>query len=164
MNEHWQQLIDALRTEVREYGGLLHLFECQYRCIMRNAPDEFLAFNGVVNDQIEKVGEVRVIRERLVRNYAIAEGLPEEATLSSMLESGPAALRPLVRALIEEINSLLARTQKRIRQNRILVGHMVEASREIVRAIDPEAITETYSNDGTVKTEFNVAAGHYLPS
>ncbi|MCS7009570.1 MAG: hypothetical protein NZL93_06500, partial [Chthoniobacterales bacterium] len=70
MRDVFHKIIEALRLELHEYGGLLHLFERQQEEVLRHNPDGFLALCGEVEQQLDRIQTCRSAREELVRNTA----------------------------------------------------------------------------------------------
>lgn len=148
MREAFHRIIEALRSELHEYGGLLHLFERQQEEVLRHNPDGFLALCPDVEQQLDRIQACRSSREQLVRNTATLLNAPPDSPLTSLLPACPEELRPLLIALIQEINDLLTRTQRRSRQNHMLLGQCLELARQMVAATRPEAANRTYSSNG----------------
>jgi flagellar biosynthesis/type III secretory pathway chaperone len=144
----FQQVIDALRAELNEYGGLLHLFQQQQQFVLHHNPEGFLALTNGVEEQIQRSAEKRIERERLVRETALLAGVDPESPLTALLPYCPEQFRPLLSALIEEINDLLHRTQRRLRQNHMLLGQSLELARQMVGMSKPEVATNTYNARG----------------
>ena len=147
-NTFYQQVIDALRAELNEYGGLLHLFQQQQQYVLHHDPAGFLSLNEGVEEQIQRSIEKRLERERLVRETAIQAGVDPTSPLTSLLPYCPEPFRPLLSALIEEINDLLHRTQRRLRQNHMLLGQCLDLARQMVGMSRPELTTNTYNYRG----------------
>ena len=144
----YQQVIEALRAELNEYGGLLHLFQQQQQFVLQHDPEGFLSLTDGVEEQIQRSIEKRIERERLVRESALEAGVDPESPLTALLPYCPQQFRPLLSALIEEINDLLHRTQRRLRQNHMLLGQCLELARQMVGMTKPELMTNTYNSRG----------------
>jgi hypothetical protein len=153
MPEPFTPLLAALQLELQEYGALLHLFDIQKDCILRRDPSGYLELNPQVERQIEHLTRCRLDREALVRQVARECGQPEDSTLLALTPGCPPARQPLFRALIEEINNLTVRVQRRLRQNREMLACCVEVAREIVAAVDPGALPGTYSAQGALSAK-----------
>jgi flagellar biosynthesis/type III secretory pathway chaperone len=154
LQEQFQEIVAALQNELQEYGGLLHLFDRQQKCIVHQDPTGFLDINVDVDEQIAKLSHCRIEREALVRSTAIAMGQSPDITLASLMVSFPLQQQPLLRALIEEINDLISRTQRRTRQNRMLLAQCVESARQLLAVSNPGAIPGTYGSHGQVRNTY----------
>jgi flagellar biosynthesis/type III secretory pathway chaperone len=155
MHECFLQLLSTLQAELQEYGALLQLFDLQQACIVRHDPAGFLELNPQVEEQIEKLARCRVDREALIRQAAVECGRPEDSTLVALTPDCPPTRQPLLRALIEEINNLVVRTQRRMRQNCELLARCVEMARELVSVGNADAVPCTYGAHGEVSARIN---------
>src|SRR5205823_4140789 len=63
-------LIELLRSELEEYGGLLALLEDQQAAIVARAPDRVLEINTAINDQMRMIQMRREAREEFAENLA----------------------------------------------------------------------------------------------
>jgi hypothetical protein len=151
----FQEIVAMLQNELQEYGGLLHLFDRQQKCIVHQDPTGFLDINVDVDEQIAKLSHCRLGREELVRQTALALGKSKDITLSALSHSFAAEHQPLLRALIDEINDLITRTQRRTRQNRMLLSQCVESARQLLAVSNPGAIPGTYGAHGQIRTQYN---------
>ena len=48
----WEDLLDILRDELQEYGGLIGLLNAQQQSILNRRPDSLLEINQTVQTQI----------------------------------------------------------------------------------------------------------------
>ena len=151
----FQEIVAMLQNELQEYGGLLHLFDRQQKCIVHQDPTGFLDINVDVDEQIAKLSHCRLGREELVRQTALALGKSKDITLSALSHSFAPEHQPLLRALIDEINDLITRTQRRTRQNRMLLSQCVESARQLLAISNPGAIPGTYGAHGQIRTQYN---------
>ncbi len=151
---NFKEIVSALQNELQEYGGLLHLFDRQQQCIVHQDPTGFLDINMDVDEQIAKLTQIRYNREELVRQSAVVAGKPEDITLSALTHSFQPEHQPLLKALIDEINDLITRTQRRTRQNRMLLAQCVESARQLLAVRNPGAMPGTYGAHGQVRTTY----------
>ncbi len=147
---HWQTIADSLRTELAEYGALLGLFEQQQQSLFARDADAVLRIGGELEAQAAILQECRRERERATASFATALGLPADSTLRSLLPHVEADARPLLEALINEVNHLLHRVRRTSRQNHTLLSRAVELNQELLRQLRPDAFTKTYSAAGRV--------------
>lgn len=155
IQQTFQEVVSALQFELQEYGGLLHLFDRQQQCIIHQDPAGFLDINVEVDEQIAKLTNCRQQRETLVSKVAVSLGKPADITLSALSNSFQLDHQPLLRALIDEINDLITRTQRRTRQNRMLLAQCVESARQLLNISNPGAIPGTYGAHGQIQTQYN---------
>ncbi len=155
MNTRWEDMADALRAELAEYGGLLHRFELQQQALLARDAAAVLQLSTEIEEQTRLAGDARRQRERIGASLARVLGQPESSTLRSLLPLIEAAARPLLEALIAEVNVLLHRVRRANRHNHALLARTVEAHQELLQQLRPHTFTKTYAPDGRV----SVAAG-----
>lgn len=158
MNSHWELIVTALREELGEYGGLLHLFEVQQRALFDRDADAVLEHATAIEAHSRTLTDRRQRREKLVTAFALDHGRPADSTLRSLLPLVPVDAQPLVEALIDEINRLLHRVRRTSRHNHSLLARAVEVNQETMQTLRPHAFTKMYSPSGRV----SVAAGGEL--
>lgn len=146
----WTPVVDALRNELAEYGGLLRLFDEQQKKIFALDSDGVAGYVPLLEEQAESARSCRSEREQAVRRYAATQGRPTDRSLRQLLPDFPSEVRPLLEALIDEVNRLLHRAKQRTRQNHLLLMRLVELHHELVPALRPQAFTKTYSRHGQV--------------
>jgi len=156
MSQHWEFIAECLRAELADYGGLLHLFEAQQRSLFDRDADAVLRLATDIEVQARSVGDSRCRREQAVAGFAEENGKPRTTSLRAMLPLIEADARPLLEALINEVNMLLHRVRRTSRHNHTLLSHAVEVHRETLQQLRPQSFTKTYSPAGRV----SVAAAH----
>lgn len=154
---HWQLVAECLRKELAEYGALLNLFEQQQESLFRRDPDSVLRVGGEIEDQAQILHDCRRRREQAVANLAGACNQPATSTLRSLLPRVESDARPLLEALINEINHLLHRVRRTSRHNHTLLSRTLELHQETLRQLRPDAFTKTYAADGRVSVAGSVA-------
>ncbi len=150
MNTAWETLADALRAEIAEYGSLLHLLEEQRRFIFQRDVGVVLQSTHSIQPQVDVLQECRERRERAMAEFASANGRAAHGTLRSLLPLVPAEGRPLLEALIAEVNRLVHRLRRAMRLNERLLLCTVECHQELLRRLWPSAFTKTYASNGRV--------------
>jgi hypothetical protein len=148
MSRPWEFIAECLRSELADYGGLLHLFESQQRSLFGRDADAVLRCAHEIEQQALAVAGSRCRRERAVAEFAEENGLPSTSTLRSLLPFFEEAARPLLEALIAEVNMLLHRVRRTSRHNHTLLSRAVEVHQETLQQLRPNAFTRTYSPGG----------------
>lgn len=156
MSTHWEFIAECLREELADYGGLLHLFEEQQRALFNRDADTVLRLANDIEIHAQSIGGSRTRREQAVSHFAESHGKPANTTLRAMLPLIEADARPLLEALINEVNLLLHRVRRTSRHNHTLLTRAVEVNQETMQHLRPNAFTKTYSPAGRV----SVAAAH----
>lgn len=158
MNEPWTIIAESLRTEIAGFGGLLHLFEQQQQCLFARDTDGVLRLSTEIGERTRAMSEQRARREQLVADFAVAHGQPATATLRSLLPFIVEEARPLIEALIAEVNVLIHRVRRLTRQNHTLLARTVESQQELMRSLRPDAFVHTYSAAGRKSLTSNTRA------
>jgi len=146
----WQKIAESLRAELAEYGALLALFEDQQKFIFAHSAVEVLRLAAAIEQQARAVHDIRRFREGVVASFATGHGQSATATLRSLLPQVESAARPLLEALIGEVNHLLHRVRRVSRHNHTLLARTVELHQETLRLARPDAFTQTYAPNGRV--------------
>lgn len=153
MNTQWQSIAECLRRELAEYGELLRLFEEQQGALFARKADGVLRLAREIEDQARTLGQYRRGREQAVAQFALEHERPANSTLRSMLPLIEPDARPLLEALINEVNLLLHRVRRTSRHNHAVLARTLELHRETLRQLQPAAFTTTYSATGFVSTK-----------
>ncbi len=150
MHPHWEILVDHLRAELEGYGGLLQLFNEQQDNLLRGDSDAVLSYAHEIEAQIRIAGELRECREASVRLFAETNRRPPTSTLHQLLPCVSDEVRPLLSALIDEVNHLIRRVRHGARRNHDILSRAVQVHQETLRALRPSAFSKTYSPHGEV--------------
>ncbi|MBA4138866.1 MAG: flagellar biosynthesis protein FlgN [Opitutus sp.] len=150
MNHEWQIIAEALRQEIAEYGGLLHLFEQQQQHLFRRDVDGVLHLSTEIEAHAMNLHECRRNREAAVAAFALEHRQSPTSTLRSLLPFFAAEVRPLIEALISEINVLIHRVRRVSRHNHSLLSRSLEAQQQLIRTLRPDSFTQTYAPNGRV--------------
>ena len=146
----WDPLVELLREEVQEYGGLYNLLDRQQEEIFNREPDLVMQTNGDIEAHMSDMNELRERREATVREMASRFDCDEGLSLKKMLPRFPEFIRPMLQALIEEINAMVSRTRRKAKQNYLLLSRTMEITQEALRMAKPENFSKTYSRKGQV--------------
>lgn len=147
---HWEFIAECLREELAEYGGLLWRFEQQQQALFDRDANAVLQLANEIEAQTGALAESRTRRERAVATLAEQQGRPLNSSLRAMLPLIEADARPLLEALINEVNALLHRVRRTSRHNHSLLSRTVELNQELMQQLRPNAFTRTYSPAGRV--------------
>jgi flagellar biosynthesis/type III secretory pathway chaperone len=150
MNSNWKEIAEYLRVELADYGGLLHLYDQQKRSLFNRQADTVLQLSTAINSQVVRVADSRDRRERAVVAFAASQGRPEETRLRELLPLIEPDARPLLQALVDEINLLLHKVRRTHRQNHLLLSKAVAIHRETLQMLRPGSFSRTYSPTGAV--------------
>jgi flagellar biosynthesis/type III secretory pathway chaperone len=148
MNEPWSIIAESLRTEIAGFGGLLNLFEQQQHSLFARDTEAVLRLSGEIEAHTRLMAEHRQSREQIVAAFALSCSQPAKSTLRSLLPFIAAEARPLLEALIGEVNVLIHRVRRLTKQNHLLLARTVESHQEMLRTLRPDAFLHTYSAAG----------------
>lgn len=150
MNERIQQLIETLRDELKEYGEMLALLDEQQEHLMARRADGVLESVERINTQALVIKRARTRREETQHTLACTVGHPECTGLFVLAQHLPPDYRPLLQALVDENNQLLARVQRRGHQNHLMLSRSVELMQRFISALAPGQNATVYAGDGAV--------------
>lgn len=148
MNQTWNAIAESLRAEIAEFGGLLHLFEQQQQALFTRDAGNVLRISTEIEDQVRQLNDARLRREKLVASFALGLGQAATATLRSLFPLIDADARPLLDALINEVNRLVHRVRRLTRQNHTLLARTIESHQEMLRTLRPDTFMQTYTAGG----------------
>lgn len=158
MTSSWEILVQHLRAELEAYGGLLALFAEQRQRLLQRDADAVLDLAGAIEARAKTATAQREDRERCVRALSLTLGVSGERSLRALVPCFPEEVRPLVMALIDEINVLVHRLRRGARQNRELLARTLEMHQETLRVLRPSSMVSTYSPGGRVNLSTSTAA------
>jgi len=121
-----EQVIEALRNELQQYGEMLALLEAQQEAVSQRESGSILKSVPAIEAQGIAIQEARRTRETHQRQLAWALGRPDSVTFQEIIPLLPEQYRPLVSALVQEINQLLGRVRHFAEQNHLQLRHSLE--------------------------------------
>lgn len=143
-------LVDLLRAELSGYGGLLALFDQQQNHLWNREAQAVADTSHTIQELADETARHRSERETWVTCFATAHAQEADTSLRRLLPFFPADQRPLLTALIDEINHLLHRVRRRARQNHSILARAVELHRDVLAQLHPAARPRTYAPSGRV--------------
>ena len=147
----WEDLLNLLRDELQEYGGLIGLLSAQQQSILNRQPDSLLEINQSVQTQMEASQMLQRRRQGYVSSIAEFFGEDRTSTLSELVSHFPMVTQPMFLSIIEEINSLITQVKKKVIQNQKLLARLTEVTDQILSATDPSSHTKTYNKQGDLR-------------
>ncbi|MGH7944742.1 MAG: flagellar export chaperone FlgN [Opitutaceae bacterium] len=143
MSKDWELIAQCLRAELADYGGLLNLFEEQKRRAGGRDSEAVLNFATRIEAQARLVAQSRTRREQAVATFAGENGRSSTASLRAMLSLIEPDARPLLKALITEVNTLLHRVRRASRHTHTLLSRATQAHHETLQHLRPHSPTRT---------------------
>jgi len=113
----WDQLVNALRDELQEKGGLIQLLNQQTETLYRCDIEENERLEELIRVQLRLISRCTQGRELALRQTASRFLLNEDVQSNEVIRSFPDYVHPLLEALFSEVDRLSNRMQERLRQN-----------------------------------------------
>jgi hypothetical protein len=113
----WNQLVDALRDELQEKGGLIRLLDQQVQAVYRRDTHQNEYLEEQIRLQLRVIARSTQIRESILRQSASSFQLSEDVRVNELIAHFPDFVRPLLEALVTEVDRLSNRLQERLGQN-----------------------------------------------
>lgn len=132
-----QNLIEALRDELKNYGEMLSLLDRQQEYLMSRAAGDVSISINQVQDQGAVIQAARERREECHRAVATACAQPESTCFNELIPQLPADYQPLLKALVDENNELLFHVRRRARQNHLLLKRSVDLMGQVMNTLCP---------------------------
>ena len=132
-----QNVIEALRNELQQYGEMLALLD-QQRNALKSGAEAMLHAISEINAQGISIQGAREQRQKAQRELAEALKQSEDASFSDLLPLLPDSYQPLVNALVQENNQLLAQVRDRAQQNQLLLRRSVELMQRFITTLAPD--------------------------
>ncbi len=152
MTQKIENLVNALRKELEQYGEMLALLEHQQQQIVARCADEVYQSIAPIKAQAACIQQARAHRQECSGELAVSLGRTKETTFAELNPLLPAECRPLVVALVEENNELLVRVRQRVRQNHLLLSRSIELMQGLINSLFPSREPRVYNGRGTTKT------------
>ena len=148
-----KELVDVLRAEMREYGGLLNLLDEQQETILSRDSEKLMAVNKQIELQADANKLLQESRERVVKRLKSEwQNPPETARITQLIKFFPEPMQPMIQSIADEINELIRKSRRRLEQNRILLKRLASINEEILNFINPDLVTsKTYSHRGSMQ-------------
>jgi hypothetical protein len=113
----WDLLVDALRDELQEKGGLIRLLNQQTETLYRRDTAENERLEEQIRTQLRLISRCTQGREFALRQTASQFHLNDDVQSNEVIRSFPEYVHPLLEALFSEVDRLSNRMEERLRQN-----------------------------------------------
>ena len=113
----WDQLVDALRDELQEKGGLIRLLNQQTETLYRRDIIENERLEEQIRTQLRLISRCTQGREFALRQAAAKLELNEDVQSHDVIRRFPEYVHPLLEALFSEVDRLSNRMEERLKQN-----------------------------------------------
>jgi hypothetical protein len=129
-----EPVIEALRNELQQYGEMLALLEAQQQAVSQRQSGLVLNSVPAIEAQGSVIQDARRTRETHQRQLAWALGRPEGVPFQDLLPLLPGEYRPLISALVQEINQLLGCVRQFAEQNHLQLRRSLELMEHFLAA------------------------------
>ena len=129
-----QDLVEALRMELQQYGEMLALLDYQEDLINLRGADAIFASMTALGAQDDAIRRARQTRQEIQGNFAGSAGYDAGATFTKLLPVIPPPYHGLIAALVEENNQLLQRVRQSAERNRNMLRESLEYMQRFVSA------------------------------
>lgn len=133
-----QNVIQALRNELHQYGEMLALLEQQQHVAQHSGAEEILRSISHINQQSGSIQLARERRKHAQRHLATALQQAENATFSALIPLLPNSYQPMVSALVQENHELLGRVRERAQANQLLLRRALELMQRFITTLTLE--------------------------
>jgi len=113
----WDQLVDALRDELQEKGGLIRLLNQQTETLYRRDTAENERLEEQIRAQLRLIARCTQDREFALRQTAVKLHLNDDVQSNEVIRGFPEYVHPLLEALFSEVDRLSNRMEERLKQN-----------------------------------------------
>jgi molybdopterin converting factor small subunit len=152
-----EQLIEALRQELFQYGEILALLDHQQQMVASYASEEVWGSMLRLQQQMAHLETVNKSRQSAWLDLARALGGPAEATVTELMGRLPEKYRLPVEALFEENAHLLARVRHCARHNHLLLGHVLQSLRQFLDGIERQPPAPPLETKGASQTSTSLS-------
>ena len=133
-----QNVIQALRNELHQYGEMLALLDQQQHVVAHSGAEEILRSISHINQQSLSIQAARERRKNAQRELAAALQQPDNATFSTLIPLLPNSYQPMVSALVQENHELLVRVRERAQANQLLLRRSLELMQRFITTLTLE--------------------------
>jgi len=113
----WDHLVQALRDELQEKGGLIRLLNQQTETLYRRDAAENERLEEQIRAQLRLISRCTHNRELALRLTAANFRLSDDVQSIEVIRSFPEYVHPLLEALFSEVDRLSNRMEERLKQN-----------------------------------------------
>jgi hypothetical protein len=155
----WDELADALRDELAEYGGLLATLDRQRDAISGRNVELLVEISEEIHEQTVSARRFTNIREEVCARLAKGTGCTEETTERDLVRHMPASARAMFESLIEESATVVKNAKKKAERNTVLLSHSNELNEKLLLALRPGTTSKTYNKRGGVRLSTDKTVG-----
>ena len=148
MTDKTEQLVDALREELKQYGEVMALLEQQQQLVMERNAEGIQTVAERIDRESTILEQCKDSREVIQKSIAQELNLEDTHEFHQIIPMLPGDYQPLVKALIEENNHSIMRIGRIAKQNHMLLSRSIEMVSTLIRNICPDVTPNIYNQRG----------------
>lgn len=133
---NFEQLAEALRKEIEEYGALLILIYEQQNCLAEHNPISLLKATSKIEAQLPANQLATADRTAFMQQLAELHGC-EEIQLNELQNFVPEEVKSLFKALVDEIIALRSRIKSKTQVQQKLLGQAQMINSSVLQQVFP---------------------------
>lgn len=150
MTQILEQVIEALRDELQQFGELLALLESQQSSLNQGDISGVAHTAFAIDSQRNVIESARGRRETLQKQLAWTIGEPESQSLETLLPRTPENYRPLLSALVHEINQLIEAVRVRLESNQRQLRRAMDQTARLLNTISSQAYSALLAEERNI--------------
>lgn len=137
LHDHWDRLATMLREELAAFGELFAVLESQRNYLLEQDLDSFIGVNEQLQGQADKIRVLRERRDEFRREMSSVLGIDDSGpeAIKSLVRRAPEKLFPMFGGLIKEIERLMVATRNYLKRNQMLVRRAYDTNRQFLSMI-----------------------------
>lgn len=157
--DKWEELADALRDELAEYGGLLSLLDEQRDAIMLRKVDALMDVNAKVQEQAASAEHFRDVREEVCARIARGLGCAPSTTVRELVGRFPVEVQGMFTALLDDGIGVTVNAKKKVERNAQFLSRAGDLNERLLIAMKPSSTTKAYNKRGSVYVKTDRSVG-----
>lgn len=133
---NFEQLAEAFRKEIEEYGALLILIYEQQNCLAEHNPISLLKATSKIEAQLPENQLATADRTAFMQQLAELHGC-EEIQLNELHKFVPEEIQSLFKALVDEIVTLRSRIKSKTQVQQKLLGQAQMINSSVLQQVFP---------------------------
>jgi len=138
LEDDWTALANLLRQEIEAYGRLFGVLEEQRRMLLKHNLDGILDTNEEMEGQTQVLARLKQQREALLTSLWSRTGDEASPTVSGLMELSPHETKPMLEALLVEVNRLIQQSRHHLERNQMLLRRSHDFGRKFLMMVNQD--------------------------